>query len=115
MGAAETDSKAADVERPQHAVTLDAFWIDRTEVTNAQVAQCAAAGACTHNDSPGETEVASLTRTDYYLNPDYANYPALIFQAFEARITARGPCVDSPPRLSGRKPRAARMVDCTLG
>jgi len=25
-----------DNERPVHKVTLDAFWIDRTEVTNAQ-------------------------------------------------------------------------------
>jgi formylglycine-generating enzyme required for sulfatase activity/L-ascorbate metabolism protein UlaG (beta-lactamase superfamily) len=33
-------------ESPQHAVTLDGFWIDRTEVTNAQYTLCVADGAC---------------------------------------------------------------------
>ena len=34
MGGAEGDS----CEQPVHAVALDGFWIDRTEVTNAQSA-----------------------------------------------------------------------------
>ncbi len=33
-------------ERPQHTVHLDAFWIDRTEVTNARYRLCVEAGAC---------------------------------------------------------------------
>ena len=31
---------------PQHTVTLDAFWIDQTEVTNAMYARCVASGGC---------------------------------------------------------------------
>jgi formylglycine-generating enzyme required for sulfatase activity len=38
--------EGADDEHPQHTVSLDAFWIDRTEVTNAQYRGCLDAGAC---------------------------------------------------------------------
>ena len=31
---------------PSHSVSLDAFWIDRTEVTQAQYAQCVGEGVC---------------------------------------------------------------------
>jgi len=46
MGSTDADNNAAGDEKPQHTVHLDAFWIDRTEVTNAQYRKCAAAGAC---------------------------------------------------------------------
>ena len=35
-----------DDEKPVHTVALDGFWIDRTEVTNAQYTRCVAAGTC---------------------------------------------------------------------
>ena len=43
MGSADSDSDAASDEKPQHKVTLDAYWIDRTEVTNAMFARFVAA------------------------------------------------------------------------
>jgi hypothetical protein len=34
------------IERPQHIVTLNAFWIDETEVTRMHYETCVAAGVC---------------------------------------------------------------------
>jgi len=46
MGSDSSDTDASDDEFPQHPVTLDGFWIDRTEVTNAQYRQCVEAEVC---------------------------------------------------------------------
>ena len=36
MGSSAADTLASDNEKPQHTVTLPAYWIGKTEVTNAQ-------------------------------------------------------------------------------
>jgi formylglycine-generating enzyme required for sulfatase activity len=59
-------------ERPPHQVTLDGFWLDKTEVTNAQYAACVQAGACA---LPSET--GFYVRQNYYYDPSYANYPVV--------------------------------------
>ena len=46
MGSAEGDPDADYDEFPQHSVTVDGFWIDQTEVTNAQYALCIPDGEC---------------------------------------------------------------------
>jgi formylglycine-generating enzyme required for sulfatase activity len=35
----DVDGTGYDNERPPHSVSVDAFWLDRTEVTNAQFAR----------------------------------------------------------------------------
>ena len=64
MGAPEEDDEAYPDETPQHAVALDAFWIDETEVTVDQYKMCVAAGACE----------APYTRTQYD-NPARGDHP----------------------------------------
>lgn len=59
-------------ELPQHMVSLSAFAIDIYEVTNAQYAECVAAGACA-----APIVMASQAREDYYQNPEYANFPMI--------------------------------------
>jgi serine/threonine-protein kinase len=44
MGSPE--GEGYDDEYPQHTYYLDDFWIDQTEVTNAQYCKCVEAGAC---------------------------------------------------------------------
>ena len=65
-GAAHSD------ELPLHMVTLDAYRIDRTEVTNAQYAQCVAAGGCTV-----PADYSSSTCSPYYNKATYAKYPVI--------------------------------------
>jgi formylglycine-generating enzyme required for sulfatase activity len=59
-------------EGPVHIVYLDAFWMDRTEVTNAMYALCVEAGPC---KSPLQT--GSYWRKTYYDNPQFGNYPVI--------------------------------------
>ena len=47
MGAGPDEKDASPQERPARDVSVRAFCIDRTEVTVADHARCAAAGACT--------------------------------------------------------------------
>lgn len=57
---------------PIHLVYLNAFFIDKLQVTNAQYAACEAAGVC-----PAPLSPASTTRPDYYTNPQYRQHPVL--------------------------------------
>lgn len=59
-------------ELPLHSVFLDAFYIDKTEVTNSQYADCVGAGVC---KPPSNT--SAETRAAYYEDPAFANYPVV--------------------------------------
>jgi formylglycine-generating enzyme required for sulfatase activity len=45
-GSGECQHSCFERESPQHKVILDAFWIDKYEVTNAQYRQCVEVGQC---------------------------------------------------------------------
>jgi len=62
-------------ESPAHAVYLDSFWLDRTEVTNEAYRQCVDAGVC---DPP------SKSRT-YFEDPAYSNHP-VVFVSWEDAV-----------------------------
>lgn len=59
-----------EVEQPVHATALNAFWIDRTEVTIAQYQRCVEAEAC---EPPARSN--SDTRATYYGDVAYNDYP----------------------------------------
>ncbi len=73
-------STGYDDEKPVHDVFIDAFFIDKYEVSNAQYAICVKSGKC---NAP--IDVSSSTRVIYYGKPGYADYPVINVNWFEAK------------------------------
>ncbi len=61
-----------DDEKPVHLVDLDAYYIDKYEVTNAAYKRCVDAGGCVAPKSS-----SSNTRAAYYGNPEFDEYPVV--------------------------------------
>ena len=74
----DSDSALPDT-KPSHRVTLKAFLIDRYEVTNNQYAKCVEAKYCTLPQ-----DLSSETRQDYFTNNDYANFPVIHVDWYQA-------------------------------
>jgi formylglycine-generating enzyme required for sulfatase activity len=72
LGAGENDLAADPDELPQRSVYLDAFWIDRYEITNRQYQVCVTAGICS---PPNSTE--SATRYSYFGDSEFDDYPVI--------------------------------------
>ncbi len=77
MGADAADA-VSEQEQPAHAVSVDGFWLQRTEVTNAQYGRCVADGACTPPQADGwdAPELADhpVSHVDWQQANDYARW-----------------------------------------
>ena len=91
-------SNTSDEEEPIHTVYLDEFWIDQTEVTNAQYAVCVEAGECqpTENDR-------------YYSDPDFDDHPVVYVTWYQANAYCESLGKDLPTEAQWEK--AARGTD----
>jgi formylglycine-generating enzyme required for sulfatase activity len=63
-------SDGAVTSQPIHDVSVEDYYIDLYEVTNAQYSACVDAGVC---NPP--TVLSSLTQDNYYSYPEFGNYP----------------------------------------
>ncbi|MEI7989205.1 MAG: SUMF1/EgtB/PvdO family nonheme iron enzyme, partial [Chloroflexota bacterium] len=68
MGSKKEDPLSYPNEHPQHNVYLDAFWIDRTEITNLMYGRCVQTGECK----------PPIKGSYQYNNASYANHPVIV-------------------------------------
>jgi len=66
------DVHADSDELPDHIVQVKAFWLDQLEVTNGMYALCWQSGVCR-----APQKFSSNTRTSYFDNPDFKDYPVI--------------------------------------
>lgn len=101
MGSSNYNAEYTEpAEQPQHAVTVNAFWIQRTEVSNASYAECVAESACTP-----PTSSTSATRASYYGNAAFADHPVL--------FVTQGQAQDYCEWVDGRLPTEAEWEYAT--
>ena len=67
-----SDNSPNDNEIPAHTVYLDAFWIDKTEVTIQMYERCVEADVCRE-----PIDKSSLTRPSYYGNAAFDRFPVI--------------------------------------
>jgi formylglycine-generating enzyme required for sulfatase activity len=81
-------NSGTDDEQPVHTVFLDDFYIDLYEVTNVRFAECVDAGVC---DTPADTTSfdSSYSRSHYYRNPEYDDYPVIYVSWYDAQDYCR--------------------------
>jgi len=103
-------------ERPVHKVSLDAFWIDQTEVTNKLYKACVSAGVC----KPPSSNHSALQQSncyggsciypfDYYGDTKYDDYPVIYVNWNQAKAYCSWVGRDLPTEAQWEK--AARGTD----
>ncbi|OGO28460.1 MAG: hypothetical protein A2Z16_09140 [Chloroflexi bacterium RBG_16_54_18] len=71
-GSENDEPQSRPDEKPKQAIYLDAFWIDRTEVTNSMYATCVREGSC---GVPSQT--SSRRNLFYYGQEAFDDYPVI--------------------------------------
>lgn len=66
------DVYADDDELPWHDVSISAYWMDQTEVTNGMYGLCVQAGICRPPQKP-----SSAKRPAYFGSPEFQDYPVV--------------------------------------
>ena len=67
-------------EKPSHSVILQEYYIDKFEVTNSQYRLCVSGNVC-----KPPSLFSSSTRSNYFNNPSYDNYPVIYVSWDDAR------------------------------
>ncbi len=91
-------------EEPPHIVYLDAFYMDKYEVTNAFYKVCEEAGACTPPHQP-----TSYTHSSYYGNPEFNAHPVIFVDWNQANAYCKWRGAQLPTEAQWEK--AARGAD----
>lgn len=74
------NEQGAEDQQPSRMVSLNPYYIDETEVTNGAYAQCVSAGEC---EPPAYSRASFYP--DYFGNAEYADYPVLYVNWFQAQ------------------------------
>ena len=98
MGSNSGDSD----EKPVHLVTLDAYWIDQTEVTVGMYRACVDAGVCAEPE-----KTSSVTHSSYFYNNTYDDYPVVYVTWYDA--------IDYCSWVGGRLPTEAEWEKAARG
>lgn len=94
-------------EQPRHAVFLDGFWIDQTEISNVQYKKCVSEGVCS-----APSALSSQTRKEYYLVKKFDDYPVINISWEQAKTYCEWAGRRLPSEAEWEK--AARGVDGRL-